>query len=130
MNVKFGCFLSSKSVFNAIILGDSESEESSEDDVEVIEAVLVPTSHREHTLPLRLKYFVERLLPGFSEHQFQSHFRMSRTSYEVLLANLKPKLAKLEGSVGKNRISAEKQILSALWLLATPDSFRYISIFR
>ncbi|KAF5283955.1 hypothetical protein FQR65_LT13647 [Abscondita terminalis] len=51
-----------------------------------------------------------------------SHFRITRHCFTVLIGSLAPCLKKLQGSIGKNRIVVERQILAATWLLATSAS--------
>lgn len=89
-----------------------------------INIALLKFSESEKRVPSRIRNFIERTIPGFMANEFQSHFRLKRQSYEMLIQYLSPFLKKHDGSVGKPQIAVEKQILSALWLLATPDSYR------
>jgi hypothetical protein len=71
--------------------------------------------------PLRIVGYVERIVPVLTNRQFQMHFRVSRSSFEKMVP-----IIKKETAVGRPRIDIQKQLLCVLWLLATPDSFRYI----
>ncbi|KAJ3655879.1 hypothetical protein Zmor_014988 [Zophobas morio] len=66
-----------------------------------------------------------RMVPNYNRTQFRSHFRISYEAYEGLLVILGPRLQRV-GNKGRNIIPVEKQLLSVLWLLATPDSYRSV----
>ncbi|XP_063913993.1 uncharacterized protein LOC135130530 [Zophobas morio] len=65
------------------------------------------------------------MVPNYNRTQFRSHFRISYEAYEGLLVILGPRLQRV-GNKGRNIIPVEKQLLSVLWLLATPDSYRSV----
>lgn len=103
-----------------------------EDDEEMTNAIKI---HAERTLnkienkrrnpsPRRVKLFVEETIFQSSAREFQSHFRLKRRTFELLLQRLMPHLENEHGS-GRPTISPNKQLLAVLWLLATPDSYRY-----
>jgi len=73
--------------------------------------------------PLRIEGYVERTVQGLTARQFREHFRMIPDTYEIIEAKLSLLLSK-ENDSGRTIIPVRKQLLSTLWLLATPDSYR------
>lgn len=66
---------------------------------------------------------VNEIIPRFSNMVFRQHFRITRTTYENLEQQLAPALMRI-GQQGRPMIPVRNQLLSVIWLLATPDSFR------
>ena len=82
-------------------------------------------SDEDSTPAVSITGFTEKLVPLISDGEFKKHFRVSRQTYDsllVLIGNLVSN--EFSGSVGRTTISADKQLLVALWMLATPDSYR------
>ncbi|KAI4454177.1 hypothetical protein MML48_10g00015058 [Holotrichia oblita] len=103
----------------------SDSEESDED-IALDSVLCIPKFHNyDKQETSRMKNYIEHVIPKYSEHDFQSHFRLTRPTYEFLLRLVVPLLAK-ECNLGRPHINYEKQLLATLWLLATPDSYRSI----
>ncbi|XP_011859439.1 PREDICTED: putative nuclease HARBI1 [Vollenhovia emeryi] len=75
--------------------------------------------------PLRIIGYVERTVPSLTAKQFREHFRMTPAAYETLEMKLSASLSKTSHS-GKPTIPVRKQLLSTLWILATPDSYRSV----
>ena len=75
-------------------------------------------------IPSRIQNFLEVTIHQCSDKEFQQHFRISRIVYNQLLLKLTPILLRDEGASGRPQIPIDRQILSVLWLLATPDSYR------
>ncbi|KAF0708543.1 putative nuclease HARBI1, partial [Aphis craccivora] len=75
--------------------------------------------------PFRVQDFISQTIPNFTNKQFQQHFRLSPTSFERCLQICAPLLQKtsVEGRKGSDE---RLQLLSVIWLLATPDSFRFV----
>jgi len=73
--------------------------------------------------PLRIRSYVDRTVPGLTTKQFCEHFRMSPDTYEILEEKLGILLIK-ENHSRRPTIFVRKQLLSTLWFLATPDSYR------
>lgn len=73
--------------------------------------------------PLRIVSYVERTVQALTAKQFREHFRMTPDAYESLERKLYPLLSKTS-YLGRSTILVRKQLLSTLWLLATPDSYR------
>lgn len=62
-----------------------------------------------------------------SQRTFRSHFRITKTTFNNLCQVLGPTLAgNVDGIGGRPNTSIEKQILRVLWLLTTPDSYRFV----
>ncbi|KAJ8970648.1 hypothetical protein NQ314_001086 [Rhamnusium bicolor] len=94
------------------------------DDVEEEDLEVHPVKNR----PERLKNYVERIIPAMQARQFQSHFRINRQTFEVLVPLIDGIINK-KTIIGRNRINTEKQLLAVLWILATPDSYRYVLVY-
>lgn len=56
------------------------------------------------------------------------NFRMYPETFEILLHIIGPSLTETPVKSGRKPIPAKKQLLIALWYLATPDSYRYALI--
>ncbi len=76
--------------------------------------------------PRTLMYY-ERVVLKLSDRTFRSHFRLTRSTFNNLCHLLGPIIARnCDGQDGgRPNTSIEKQILPVLWLLATPESYRY-----
>lgn len=103
---------------------ESSDEETSEDENEqMILFVLKRKRNLFNLKPIRIHNYLERTIPNYSRQQFQSHFRLTFEAYSTLLSLIGP-LLKRQTSLGRQTINIEKQLLSVIWLLATPDSYR------
>lgn len=76
----------------------------------------------------RTLFYYETVVLKISSSTFRSHFRLTKKTFENLCQILGPVIApKAEANgVGYPQTCIEKQILPVLWLLATPDSFRFV----
>lgn len=72
---------------------------------------------------VREQLYVNEIIPRFSDEVFRQHFHMTKTTYENLERRLTPMLSRI-GKKGRPMIPVRNQLLSVIWLLATPDSFR------
>lgn len=102
--------------------------ESSDDEIEDVieEANLVEAWLRLYNRgysKVREQMYINEIVPRFSNMVFRQHFRMTRTTYENLEQWLTPALMRI-GRKGRPMIPVRNQLLSVIWLLATPDSFR------
>jgi hypothetical protein len=61
---------------------------------------------------------------GSTDAEFKADFRISRNTFEKLLIRIGPTL-EASCDTGRKKMKARKQLLAVLWLLATPDSYRY-----
>ena len=65
---------------------------------------------------------MEDVVQNYFGTQFQQNFRMSRPTFNKLYALIAQQLLNPGNKPFK---SLEKDLLATIWLLATPDSFRY-----
>ena len=79
---------------------------------------------RRHERVVRITNY-ERTVWSYTSTQFQQHFRISKPSFIFLRGKI-IRLLSRQALIGRQTISIDKQILSALWLLATPESFRSV----
>lgn len=61
--------------------------------------------------------YVEKVVPNFSDNQFKEHFRISRSSFEILLRILKENITKK----CPYRIPEGNKVLMSLWYLANGE---------
>lgn len=76
--------------------------------------------------------YYERTVLRLSATTFRSHFRLTKTTFVNLCNLLGPIMAPNvdASSIGRPNTPIEKQILPVLWLLATPDSYRFVYILK
>jgi hypothetical protein len=106
---------------------EEESGSSNSDEEEIIVLLsLVRRKRRRRNLqrPVRIQFYIERVVTNYSAREFQSHFRVTRDAYETLLRTVNPNLSR-QSTVGPFTVNVENQLLSVLLLLATPDCYRY-----
>lgn len=96
---------------------DTEEEEVMENLV-----MLTTNLHDEH---VKIEMYVEKIVHNYTEVQFRENFRMSRAAFEMLL-EIVCREWPLE-HFGRKPMERERQLLSVIWILATPDSFRSVS---
>lgn len=71
--------------------------------------------------------FAEYTVPNFNDLQFKEHFRMLRTTMEILLKYIHDSTdVRHEVHRGQPEIPIEKQALITLWCLSNVESFRYV----
>ncbi|XP_069687230.1 uncharacterized protein [Periplaneta americana] len=71
--------------------------------------------------------YVENTISSYGGSDFQSHFRLNRSSAENLLNLIYPALSKKDAAAGREPVSVEKTMLMSLWVLATNVSFRDVA---
>lgn len=76
--------------------------------------------------PRRITGYIENVVSNYTSNQFQQHFRMPLETFEELLRLIAHLLGD-ENKQGRPVIDPRKQLLSVIWLLGTPDSYRYFS---
>ncbi|XP_071577460.1 uncharacterized protein [Temnothorax nylanderi] len=74
----------------------------------------------------RIEGYVAITINNYTNRQFREHFRVTRNTYENLERILTPELIR-RADTGRTTLDVRTQLLSILWLLATPDSFRSVS---
>lgn len=106
------------------IFFNNDSSSSSSDEEEVHNMLITKIKNREKDYS-RIPNYFELIVPTYTDCQFQSHFRMTRASFNRLMGIIGHKLIKKFGR-GREQIDCEKQVLSVIWLLSTPESYRYV----
>jgi len=101
------------------LMVSSSSSESEEDDM-----LIEQLSRGKRQLKSRFKNYITTVLNICSGVDFKSHFRMTRGTMEFVLNDIAPMLIKGQ-IIGQPHILPEKQLLIAVWTMATPDSYRY-----
>lgn len=77
---------------------------------------------------LKIEHYVEDIVPQYSDRQFQSHFRMSPTTFERLLTNIYHVETEAPTKTQRNpEIPTEKQLLLTLWYLANLECYRTVA---
>jgi len=72
--------------------------------------------------PRHLRDFVQEVVLSFDDDEFRSHFRISRSTCDLLVNVLGRHVS---SQLTDERIfDVQKQLLMTLWTLATPDSYR------
>ncbi|KAK3931341.1 Protein ALP1-like [Frankliniella fusca] len=105
-----------------------ESDSESEEDF-IINVAIKQQMQRvrgELRKPVRNEDFLSITIPRLTDDQFRQHFRVTVRTFENLEFRLRNVLVN-SAHEGRNRIPVRQQLLSVLWLLATPDSFRSVS---
>ncbi|KMQ88334.1 nuclease harbi1 [Lasius niger] len=74
----------------------------------------------------RIEGYVTITISNYTDRQFREHFHVTRRTYENLEQILTPELIR-RADTGRTTLDVRTQLLSVLWLLATPDSFRSVS---
>ncbi|VEN54139.1 unnamed protein product, partial [Callosobruchus maculatus] len=91
------------------------------------EADVMEIANRENRrVPPRIKGFINSTVHNYNDKEFRSDFRVTRETFNVLKDKLSPYLKRAEASTGRFQVPVEYQLLSVLWLLATPDSYRSV----
>ncbi|KAB0790811.1 hypothetical protein PPYR_00025 [Photinus pyralis] len=100
-------------------------DDSSSSDEELF-AITANTRYKRKEATPRIENYVENVVHLYGDSQFQSHFRMQRRTFEVILELIADKIRERTVKPGRPAIPAEKQLLITLWVLGTPDSYRSV----
>lgn len=73
--------------------------------------------------PARCEGYISDTTPRMTNKTFREHFRMTPSNFESLETRLGPVLF-ITNDTGRPMILVRNQLLSVLWLLAIPDSYR------
>ncbi|XP_032690787.1 uncharacterized protein LOC116853723 [Odontomachus brunneus] len=102
------------------IINEDESSDS-DSDVDIIQNLLI----QPRVPTIKIKNYVENIVSLYSEVEFKIHFRMTRTTFIFLLELLTSHLNKYSNTFGRQPISPEKQLLMSIWMMASPNSYRW-----
>ncbi|KAL5022810.1 hypothetical protein ScPMuIL_001965 [Solemya velum] len=107
----------------------SESESESEyrmmlemtdvDDEAILLGALCNKDRRTDEGDVNQTNYATMVVPNMDDHSFKCQFRMLPSTYKKVLDMLRPLLQ-------TKHVVLESQLLSAIWLLATPDSYRSV----
>jgi len=101
-----------------------ENAESDDDDLEkVVSIEIIRRIRGKQKTPARIRGYVENVIPRYTNQQFR-HFRMLPEVFEMLENRLGRLLYDSE-ALRRPAIPVRTQLLSTIWFLGTPDSFRY-----
>ncbi|CAL1672278.1 unnamed protein product [Lasius platythorax] len=109
---------------NFIIHSSSSSDEDEEETMVNLHTILVLSKKRKLNKRPRIEGFVERIIPRYTAEEFKTHFRLLPTTFDFILRLIGPDLNSTKTFAGRKPIPAQKQLLMALWMMATPDSYR------
>lgn len=131
MDLLTTCFLSDDDDDTDVLLAqvrEAFSSSSSDDEDDEIRELAEAIEERRGPQELRprIEQYVERVVPRYSAEEFKSHFRLYPATFEDVLSMVGPTIFPPNVTVGRKRIPARKQLLLALWHMATPDSYRSV----
>lgn len=95
-----------------------------ESDEDILSNIVLQNYFENKVTPLRIQGYCD-LVMKLNSKTFQMHFRMSRATFEALLEKIDKFLIN-NNNVGRSTVDPRKQLLAVLWLLGTPDSYRYL----
>ncbi|KAJ8935146.1 hypothetical protein NQ314_012964 [Rhamnusium bicolor] len=99
-------------------------EENSSDDDELLQDLCWLVGCVGRTNINRKYSFVQEIVNSFSDEEFKRNFRLTREAFNWVQSQIKDKLD--TNSKYKANIPSEKQLLAAIWILSTPDSYRQL----
>ncbi|XP_012537287.1 uncharacterized protein LOC105837242 [Monomorium pharaonis] len=105
-----------------VIESDEENDSESE---EIINLITNLNYSLTRVLRIRCKNYIENVVWKYTDAEFKMHFRLSRLTFRFLLELLTPQLTKTFEGPGRNTIDPEKILLLAIWMMATPNSYRF-----
>jgi hypothetical protein len=73
--------------------------------------------------PLRLEHYGERVVPGYTDNEFQENFRMTRVGFEKLLIIVNHQ--RVDEPMTRRYYSIKRDLLATIWVLANQEAFRY-----
>ncbi|XP_023240779.1 putative nuclease HARBI1 [Centruroides sculpturatus] len=106
---------------------DSESEDDDlllECAMSAVEAEVNASSGEKSKSVEKVKGYVEYTVPRYRSKDFQEHFRLNRTTVDILISKLAPLLNSKQNSRGRCPLTVEKKILCSLYLLSNQAPFR------
>lgn len=77
---------------------------------------------------MRIESYVDRVVNKFTSCEFQQNFRMPPEAFEKVFALVGSTLGNDTGMVHNSNI-LKRDMLAVIWLLVTPESFRFVHFF-
>ncbi|XP_054926931.2 putative nuclease HARBI1 isoform X2 [Dermacentor andersoni] len=91
--------------------------------MQAVRAVLRDRKRTESRMIRGIQNYVINVVPRYTDTQFKEHFRMDRSTFEVLLQVTQERLT----TERTPRIPLHTKVLMALWLLGNQESFRGVA---
>ena len=83
------------------------------------------SSSNEEVSPQTMDSFVNTV-PALDDDEFRQHFRLRRDTFELVLNATDKRVSnEFRCHSGRATVPVSQQLLMTLWMLATPDSYRY-----
>ncbi|XP_036142068.1 putative nuclease HARBI1 [Monomorium pharaonis] len=102
-----------------------DEEEKTQNFIQIMCLYLNERRSKTHMRP-RIKDYIEKIVPNYTAEEFKMHFRLLPETFQFLLELIGPALSSTRSISGRKPISAQKQLLMALWMMGTPDSYRSV----
>ncbi|XP_064214207.1 uncharacterized protein LOC135266827 [Tribolium castaneum] len=115
--------LSSEMLFGIPVTYSSDEDSDVTDEENIVTMMLIKS--RKIKKPQRIENYIEATISGYTKQEFQQHFRVTIEAYEQLLQTVGPYLMR-QAATGRSTVQVEKQLLSVIWILVTPDSYRSV----
>ncbi|EFA05817.1 hypothetical protein TcasGA2_TC008599 [Tribolium castaneum] len=112
--------LSSEMLFGIPVTYSSDEDSDVTDEENIVTMMLIKS--RKIKKPQRIENYIEATISGYTKQEFQQHFRVTIEAYEQLLQTVGPYLMR-QAATGRSTVQVEKQLLSVIWILVTPDSY-------
>ncbi|CAG2250762.1 unnamed protein product [Mytilus edulis] len=74
----------------------------------------------------KITNFSEITVPRFASRDFRQHFRIDRSTFDIILQSLAPSFIYAHTG-GKEQVTVEKQLMLFIWYMANKESMREIS---
>lgn len=108
-------------------LTSCEINEHDEDIDDFVIQFLCNQSNVRESVP-SVQQFYEGTVLQFTEVNFRKHFRLSKETFQEIVREIGPEIAKEERTKGKRPLTVEKQILICLWYVCNTTSMREIAL--
>ena len=76
---------------------------------------------------VRVQGYAEQVVPLYPLDDFRRHFRVQRSTFDILIRLLSPNGLERLDRRGRPSLRCEKQLLITLWMLATQETIRSVS---
>uniref|UniRef100_A0A8D9BI24 Nuclease HARBI1 n=1 Tax=Cacopsylla melanoneura TaxID=428564 RepID=A0A8D9BI24_9HEMI len=111
------------SLLLSVILQDSSSSSSSDDsDTELL---ILSGQIKSYDSQPKIKDYVQKLVPSYSDVAFQSHFRMDRSSIQMMCDVISADYYKPASS--RAQVPIYTVVLLTVWYMANMESFRSVA---